>query len=98
MVTDASCKAFTTANNCTTKSGGGCIIKTTCAAAGIEAACVTNSAGGTCYWNGSACVDKICTNAPSNLTTNLTCQGYLSTCITTGSGCISNGACSVATV
>ena len=98
MTTDDACKSFRTDGTCTTKSGGGCVTRSTCAAATIQAACVTSSTGSICYWNGTACVDKTCANAPSTMTTNTACSGFLSNCITTGTGCVSNGACSVATI
>ncbi|CAD8045369.1 unnamed protein product [Paramecium sonneborni] len=77
----------------------GCVTRTTCAAATIQAACVKNSSGGDCYWTGTACVDKTCANAPLTMTTNTACGGFVQDCITkTGGGCVANGACSAATL
>ncbi|CAD8109102.1 unnamed protein product [Paramecium primaurelia] len=99
LTTDETCKTFRTDGTCTTKPNGGCITRTTCAAATIQAACIKNSSGGDCYWTGTACVDKICTNAPTTMTTNSACAGFVTGCITkSGGGCVSNGACSAANV
>ncbi|CAD8176985.1 unnamed protein product [Paramecium pentaurelia] len=99
LTTDETCKTFRTDGTCTTKPNGGCITRTTCAAATISAACIKNSSGGDCYWTGTACVDKICTNAPTTMTTNSACAGFVTGCITkSGGGCVSNGACSAANV
>jgi len=70
FLTDDQCKAFMTDKSCTTKSGGGCVTKGSCGDATIEAACKTDKSGNTCFWNGTTCLTKNCTNAPSNLTTN----------------------------
>ncbi|CAK64874.1 unnamed protein product (macronuclear) [Paramecium tetraurelia] len=99
LTTDDTCKTFRTDGTCTTKANGGCVTRTTCAAATIQAACVKNSTGGDCYWTGTACVDKTCTNAPTTMTTNSACAGFVTGCITkSGGGCVSNGACSAANV
>ncbi|CAD8109130.1 unnamed protein product [Paramecium primaurelia] len=99
LTTDETCKTFRTDGTCTTKANGGCVTRTTCAAATIQAACIKNSSGGDCYWTGTACVDKICTNAPTTMTTNSACAGFVTGCITkSGGGCVSNGACSAANV
>ncbi|CAD8110299.1 unnamed protein product [Paramecium primaurelia] len=99
LTTDETCKAFRTDGTCTTKANGGCVTRTTCAAATIQAACIKNSTGGDCYWNGTACVDKSCTNAPTTMTTNSACAGFVTGCITkSGGGCVSNGACSAANI
>ncbi|CAD8176961.1 unnamed protein product [Paramecium pentaurelia] len=97
LTTDETCKTFRTDSTCTTKPNGGCVTRTTCAAATIQAACIKNSSGGDCYWTGTACVDKTCTNAPTTMTTNSACAGFVTGCITkSGGGCVANGACSVA--
>ncbi|CAD8145016.1 unnamed protein product [Paramecium octaurelia] len=99
LTTDDTCKSFRTDGTCTTKANGGCVTRTTCAAATIQAACVKNSSNGDCYWTGTACVDKTCTNAPTTMTTNSACAGFVTGCITkSGGGCVSNGACSAANV
>ncbi|CAD8108961.1 unnamed protein product [Paramecium primaurelia] len=99
LTTDETCKTFRTDGTCTTKANGGCVTRTTCAAATIQAACIKNSSGGDCYWTGTACVDKTCTNAPTTMTTNSACAGFVTGCITkSGGGCVANGACSAANV
>ncbi|CAK82827.1 unnamed protein product (macronuclear) [Paramecium tetraurelia] len=99
MNTDDACKTFRTDGTCTTKANGGCVTRTTCAAAAIEASCIKNSSGGDCYWTGTACVDKTCANAPVTMTTNSACAGFVTGCITkSGGGCVANGSCSVANV
>ncbi|CAD8125030.1 unnamed protein product [Paramecium sonneborni] len=99
LTTDETCKTFRTDGTCTTKANGGCVTRTTCAAATIQAACVKNSTGGDCYWTGTACVDKTCTNAPTTMTTNTACGGFVTGCITkSGGGCVTNGACSAANI
>nr|P17053.1 RecName: Full=G surface protein, allelic form 168; Flags: Precursor [Paramecium primaurelia]CAA36378.1 unnamed protein product [Paramecium primaurelia] len=99
LTTDDACKTFRTDGTCTTKANGGCVTRTTCAAATIQASCIKNSSGGDCYWTGTACVDKTCANAPTTMTTNSACAGFVTGCITkSGGGCVANGACSVANV
>nr|AAS94225.1 surface antigen A [Paramecium tetraurelia] len=99
LTTDDACKLFRVDGSCTTKANGGCVTRTTCSAATIQASCVKNSSGGDCYWNGTACVDKNCANAPVTMTTNSACAGFVTGCITkSGGGCVANGACSVANV
>ncbi|CAK70234.1 unnamed protein product (macronuclear) [Paramecium tetraurelia] len=97
--TDDSCQLFKTDGSCTTKQNGGCITRTTCQAASIQAACIKNSTNEDCYWTGTTCVDKICSNAPTTLTTNSACAAFSKGCITKqGGGCVLNGDCSAANI
>ena len=48
-MTDAECGSYF--KNCTTKSGGGCVIKSTCSAAKVNAACTTALNGTICAWD-----------------------------------------------
>ncbi|CAD8202267.1 unnamed protein product [Paramecium octaurelia] len=97
--TDDTCKLFKTDGSCTTKLNGGCITRTTCSAATIQAACIKNNTNEDCYWSGTACVDKICSNAPTTLTTNSACAAFSKGCITKqGGGCVQNGDCSAANI
>nr|P13837.1 RecName: Full=G surface protein, allelic form 156; Flags: Precursor [Paramecium primaurelia]CAA27514.1 unnamed protein product [Paramecium primaurelia] len=92
MTTNDACEAYFTGNNCITKSGGGCVTNTTCAAITLEAACVKNSSGSTCFWDtaSSSCKDKTCVNAPATNTTHDLCQPFLNTCTvnSTSAGCV----------
>nr|CAA09180.1 surface antigen G [Paramecium tetraurelia] len=92
LTTNDACEAYLTGNNCITKTGGGCVTNTTCAAITLEAACVKNSTGSTCFWDtaSSSCKDKICVNAPATNTTHDLCQAFLNTCTvnSTSAGCV----------
>ncbi|CAD8157933.1 unnamed protein product [Paramecium octaurelia] len=92
LTTNDACEAYLTGNNCITKTGGGCVTNTTCAAITLEAACVKNSTGSTCFWDtaNSSCKDKTCGNAPKTNTTHDLCQAFLYTCTvkSTGDGCV----------
>ncbi|CAK64788.1 unnamed protein product (macronuclear) [Paramecium tetraurelia] len=92
ITTNDACEAYLPANNCITKSGGGCVPNTTCAVITLEAACVKNSSGATCFWDSasSTCKDKTCANAPSTNTTNDLCVAFLSSCTvnSTNAGCV----------
>ncbi|CAK64863.1 unnamed protein product (macronuclear) [Paramecium tetraurelia] len=99
LTTDDTCKLFRTDGTCTTKANGGCVTRTTCAAATIQAACVKNSSNGDCYWTGIVCIVKTCKNAPTTMITNTACGGFVTGCITKlGGGCVTNGPCSAANV
>ncbi|CAK70227.1 unnamed protein product (macronuclear) [Paramecium tetraurelia] len=64
-----------------------------------QAACIKNSTNEDCYWTGTTCVDKICSNAPTTLTTNSVCAAFSKGCITKqGGGCVLNGDCSAANI
>lgn len=52
MTTDNACIQFRKDGSCTTKEKGGCVIRTSCSAAKIKEACVKNSEGISCFWNG----------------------------------------------
>lgn len=94
LISDDACKLFKTDGTCTTKLNGGCVTRTTCAAATIQEACIQNALGKNCIWNGVNCVDKVCANAPTTLNTNSACAGFLEGCITkSGGGCVENGTC-----
>ncbi|CAD8208460.1 unnamed protein product [Paramecium pentaurelia] len=95
LITDQACKDFI--STCTTKQGGGCVTRSNCGAA-IQAACMKNSLGEDCFWNGTECVDKTCGNALAIYKTNSKCQAYLKKCITTGNGCTDNTGCSAAKI
>lgn len=84
-------------STCTTKENGGCVTRSSCQAA-VEKACVTDSDGDACYWNGEKCIDKICENAPDTYTTNTECEGFLTNCITDGSGCVEYKNCDSAKI
>ncbi|CAK64868.1 unnamed protein product (macronuclear) [Paramecium tetraurelia] len=92
ITTNDACEAYLPNNNCITKTGGGCVINTTCAVITLEAACIKNSSGATCFWDTASvgCKDKICANAPSTNTTHDLCVAFLSTCTvnSTNAGCV----------
>lgn len=92
MTTNDACEAYLPGNNCITKTGGGCVTNTTCSNITLEAACVKNSSGATCFYDtaSSSCKDKICSNAPSTNNTHDLCVAFLSTCTvnSTNAGCV----------
>ena len=54
-----------------------------------------------CYWDGAACKDRICDNAPTTLTTDETCKTFRtdSTCTTKpNGGCVTRTTCAAATI
>ncbi|CAD8069691.1 unnamed protein product [Paramecium primaurelia] len=65
---------------CTAKEGGGCMDITSDCASLQKLGCVQNQLGNDCFWDGSSCKDKTCTNAPNTYTTHEQCQKYLNTC------------------
>ncbi|CAK68380.1 unnamed protein product (macronuclear) [Paramecium tetraurelia] len=91
LITDEQCIKYL--KKCTTKLNGGCVDRTTCNAATIKDACKTNAKGELCFWDGTKCLDKICSNAPSTYKTNSECESYLEDCITNGNGCVDNLTC-----
>lgn len=63
---DTNDKCNTYLAGCITKTGGGCVVNTTCSAVGsLEKACVKDAAGNTCLFD-TTCKDKTCANAPSS--------------------------------
>lgn len=49
LTSEAACAGYFT--NCTTKNGGGCVSKSTCAAVTIDVACTTALNGTICAWD-----------------------------------------------
>ncbi|CAK61619.1 unnamed protein product, partial (macronuclear) [Paramecium tetraurelia] len=72
LQTDVDCGKYFT--NCTTKSGGGCVAKSSCSAASVNAACITALNGTICAWDYTLnkCRDKDCQDFIG--TTHTICQ------------------------
>ncbi|CAD8128328.1 unnamed protein product [Paramecium sonneborni] len=59
--TEAECIAYLPGAGCTTKRGGGCVKKSTCANATHESACNTGDIhGNQCKWDVDKCRDQVC--------------------------------------
>ncbi|CAK70225.1 unnamed protein product (macronuclear) [Paramecium tetraurelia] len=78
LQTDVDCAKYFT--NCTTKSGGGCVTKSSCSAATINAACITALNGTICAWDYTLnkCRDKDCQDFIG--TTHAICQTQRQEC------------------
>ncbi|CAK66069.1 unnamed protein product (macronuclear) [Paramecium tetraurelia] len=95
FASDSQCRSqFST---CTAQIGGGCIEEgNNCQAQDDEINCVYNQKNKQiCFWLDGKCFDKICENAPLNLTTDKECQDFLPSCTTKqDGGCITRLLCS----
>jgi Notch-like protein len=70
---DTNDKCNTYLSGCITKTGGGCVINTTCTAVGsLEKACVKDVNNNLCVFD-TTCKDKTCANAPSTNNTHALC-------------------------
>ncbi|KAM3142501.1 hypothetical protein pb186bvf_005403 [Paramecium bursaria] len=76
-ITNQQCQDFL--SGCITTLGGGCVQNLSCASASVQQACISDSQGKACIWNGT-CLPKICINAPDAYNTELLCQSFLPTC------------------
>jgi Notch-like protein len=93
LVSNTDCETYLPNSKCITKSGGGCITNTTCAAITIQGACVADANGTDCFWDPSgagSCKDRTCFNAPSIYTDDAACSSFLKTCTvsSSGAGCV----------
>ncbi|CAD8124651.1 unnamed protein product [Paramecium sonneborni] len=101
FVTDKDCRDVI--STCTTQTGGGCIDSgNNCSDQTLEIQCVWNKLKTqACYWDGAACKDRICDNAPTTLTTDDTCKAFRTdgTCTTKANGgCVTRTTCAAATI
>ncbi|CAD8170625.1 unnamed protein product [Paramecium octaurelia] len=85
--TNDQCKKIN--NNCVTTQNG-CVEQLNCESSKLQIGCVDMVDGTKCYWNGSTCVQKTCSNN-TTIKTEAECQLYSSGCIlnvTAQSGCL----------
>ncbi|CAK59269.1 unnamed protein product (macronuclear) [Paramecium tetraurelia] len=85
--TDKQCQSFK--SECVTNEGIGCKLNTGCSAIATQQECNTTKSaeGKDCMWEDS-CVEKVCENASTKLTTHEQCEKFLFQCTTDyGYGC-----------
>ncbi|CAK72100.1 unnamed protein product (macronuclear) [Paramecium tetraurelia] len=96
-LTDVDCGKYFT--NCTTKSGGGCVAKSSCSAASVNAACITALNGTICAWDYTLnkCRDKDCQDFIG--TTHTICQTQRQGCTAGPNGrCARVQSCELTTI
>ncbi|CAK66479.1 unnamed protein product (macronuclear) [Paramecium tetraurelia] len=87
FTTNDQCKKI--GKNCITTMNG-CIEQLSCSSSNNETGCIDMTDGTKCYWNGSQCLLKICSNNTS-ATSQAECEAYSSECtfnVTASIGCV----------